>query len=377
MNRIIFHLFLHIGSAEWKDDGKNTALSQLALHGNLPVHLGEDIFYDRHSKPCSGYILRAESYLPLIGDKDPVQKIPGHAGTRILKDQLIFHKITVLPFRYFQRNGIPLRGEFHRVGQKIAEDLRHAEGIPVYFLRLNVKIKGKCFPLSFYLIPHHIRAVGDTLLQIKMFGIQGDLSFFQFGYLQDIIDQPQKLLTGKIDLRHIVFHFFPVVQMLFRQLRQSNDRVQRGTHIMGHIGEEGILGFLALPGGLQGLLQKLYLAQLLFLLVIHHAEAEHRLLGIQGFVKKKTNVYPAVFAVENALEIPAVIPDSSGYETSDILQGKACPEVFKYIRLHQFSHGVHEKIIISLRRDFSPHIVGALDHVIGSPGKIHAIDGVK
>ena len=210
-----------------------------------------------------------------------------------------------------------------------------------------------------------------------MFGIQGDLSFFQFGYLQDIIDQTQKLLAGKIDLRHIVFHFFPVVQMLFRQLRQSDDRVQRGTHIMGHIGEEGILGFLALPGGLQGLLQKLYLAQLLFLLVVHHAEAEHRLLGIEGFVEKKADIHPAVLAVENALEITAVIPDSSGYEASDILQGKACPEVFKYIRLHQFSHGVHKEIIISPGRDFSAHIVGTLDHVIGSPGKVHAIDGVK
>ena len=80
---------------------------------------------------------------------------------------------------------------------------------------------------------------------------------------------------------------------------------------MGHIGEEGILGFLALPGGLQGLLQKLYLAQLLFLLVIHHAEAEHRLLGIQGFVEKETDVYPAVGSVENTLEISAVIPYSS------------------------------------------------------------------
>lgn len=65
------------------------------------------------------------------------------------------------------------------------------------------------FVLLQCLISEKIQAVSDTLFQIHRLVIQRTGgAFFQFGHIQDIVDQSQKLLAGLLDFLYIVPDFF-------------------------------------------------------------------------------------------------------------------------------------------------------------------------
>ena len=145
---------------------------------------------------------------------------------------------------------------------------------------------------------------------------------------------------------------------------------------MGHIAEERLLRFLAVPGIFQRVFQKPALLKLLLLFLIHLPEAQDGLLRKEGFVKKHPDVDPVIGIPEDPPEIPSEILHPVLYQPADALQGKAFHEFPVNILFNDLSHHLPQLLIISRLGDPASHIIGALDHLIGLSSAVHPVKGV-
>ena len=99
--------------------GKDGPLPQAAFHMDLPAHLRDQVFHDRHAKPRSGDLLGGEAGLPGIGFKKMRQEFLRHPDPRIPDDELIFCASRAFKLLHLQRDLIPRRGELERVGKEV------------------------------------------------------------------------------------------------------------------------------------------------------------------------------------------------------------------------------------------------------------------
>ena len=80
--------------------------------------------------------------------------------------------------------------------------------------------------------------------QIKRFMVEYKSTLLDFGHIQHIIDE-RKQMTGRNECFFtIIFKEFNIIFMFFINFQQTNDPIQRCTHIVGHTGKE--IGFLCI-----------------------------------------------------------------------------------------------------------------------------------
>ena len=130
------------------------------------------------------------------------------------------------------------------------------------------------FLFSFCLYAEGRYAIFNTLFQIKILIIQDNLALFHARHVQNIVDQIQKLTAGIVDFIHISPYFFRVIGILAYQLGQSENGIERGTHIVGHVVEKGVFGFFASFGVFQRIFQQFPFFELLLFFLVYLTETE-------------------------------------------------------------------------------------------------------
>ena len=101
---------------------------------------------------------------------------------------------------------------------------------------------------------HHLRVAG-----------------FDSGNLQDMIDQTEQVITGGVDFVQIILNLFRMVRMASGKRSIAGDGVQRGAHVVGHIGEKGTFGNVRQTGLVPCVLKYFFLFHLMADLIIHPA----------------------------------------------------------------------------------------------------------
>ena len=101
---------------------------------------------------------------------------------------------------------------------------------------------------------------------------------------EHLVDEVQELAAGVLDPVEVALHRPPALraapgQAVPGQGGEAEDGVEGSAHIVGHIGEEGILGADGGVGLVQGLLQDLLLLQLPAELLVHPATPQNQLPG--------------------------------------------------------------------------------------------------
>ena len=87
----------------------------------------------------------------------------------------------------------------------------------------------------------HTQDIGNHRFQLKRHALHIELAGFNFGEVENVVDQAQQMLAGALD-------FDEVVALPWRggipqgQARQANDGVHRRAYFMAHIGQEIAFG---------------------------------------------------------------------------------------------------------------------------------------
>ena len=95
----------------------------------------------------------------------------------------------------------------------------------------------------------------------------------QAGKFQHVVQQLQQPPAGGFDHIQVLPQLFGVRYVIFGQGGKAYDGVHRRTQVVGHVGEEHILGGAGGLGLLQGVLQQMVLLQPMADLLVHAAAA--------------------------------------------------------------------------------------------------------
>ena len=108
--------------------------------------------------------------------------------------------------------------------------------------------------------------------------VQFQFSLFQTGNFKDVIDQSQQMFAGEIDFLQIFLDLIRRGQMVGSKFGKTDNRIQRGTHVMRHVGEEHILCLSDFLAGFQRILQQLVVIELCLFFFFNVAETEDNLV---------------------------------------------------------------------------------------------------
>ena len=226
-------------------------------------------------------------------------------------------------------------------------------------------------PLALRLHAEHAQTFLHAAVQIKLLTGELDLAVLHAAHLQNIVDQPQEITAGGVDLVQAVGHPLPLIQVLPGEFAGAQDPIEGGAHIVGHVPEEGLLGLLILPRKLEGLLQQPVLPQLALLFLLHFPEGENHLSRGQGRVEENPHTDPAVFPAEAAEKLAAEVPNLLVNQLPDVPAGEALGKVPEGLRLNDLAGGAEQFVIGAHGGDAIPHIGGAFDHLISLPLVVH------
>ena len=139
-------------------------------------------------------------------------------------------------------NGTLFRRKLDGVSQQVDQHLIQPHTVTAYVFRKNVvgyRFKALVFRLDLGL--HDIDNTVDHLLQRHGLNVQRHLAAFNLGYIQNVVDQPQQMLAGKLDFTQIIPHLLRIVRMVQGQGCHTDDGVHGGAYIVAHAGKEVLL----------------------------------------------------------------------------------------------------------------------------------------
>ena len=216
-----------------------------------------------------------------------------------------------------------------------------------------------------------------ALSQVDGLTVQGAFAaLFQPRHVQYIVDQCRQLTAGFFDLIQIFADLFLVVGMLASQLGHAGNGVQRGTHIMGHIGEEHGLFAGGTLSVFQRLFQQFMLTQFLFLLYVDFPEAHDHFVQTKALVIDDLDADPFVTLPEATLVITAELIDVGLYQIADVLQRKVLAEFFVSVILHHAGKDIQQMIVGAAFSQRICQVRGRLDGFVVAFLKVDAVDGV-
>src|SRR5262249_5494734 len=98
----------------------------------------------------------------------------------------------------------------------------------------------QCDPAAARPLPHEGQGVVDRGRQIEVSQLQLHPSRFDLGEVENVVDQGQEVLAGGVDVLQVLVLLLVELaeHTLAQNLREADDRVQRRTELVGHVGQE-------------------------------------------------------------------------------------------------------------------------------------------
>ena len=132
-------------------------------------------------------------------------------------------------------------GEFDRIADQIDQNLLQALGIPddrTWHIRGDINHRFDGLVIDRH--RHDRPDIVDHIGQDKGFLIQNKFIGLDLRECQDFVNYPQQEFARKPDLANI-FTLLLFKRGAFQKLRQSENRIHRGSDFVAHIGQEVIL----------------------------------------------------------------------------------------------------------------------------------------
>ena len=95
---------------------------------------------------------------------------------------------------------------------------------------------------------HQVRHFLHDLPDIDPGLLEHHSSALDAAHIEDIVDQLQEVVAGSDDLIQAVFDPDRIIQVRGSDVGKAYDRVHRRPDVMGHIGQERVLGVSSVSG---------------------------------------------------------------------------------------------------------------------------------
>jgi len=226
---------------------ENTAFARFAGHTDIAAQQGGQVTGNRQAQACTavtaigGAVGLAESF------EDAFLLIRGDTNAGIAHG-----KGNALPRRAGHRQAdLALFSELDGVGQQVLEDLLQALAISKqqgWRALLHVHLEAQ-FAVHCQRLEHATQAIHQAL-DAGVFRAHFQLAGFDLGNIQDVVDQVEQVIAGRIDrlgkLDLLGAEVF--LRVIRQQFGQDQRTVERCAQLMGHVGKK--FGFV-LAGALQ------------------------------------------------------------------------------------------------------------------------------
>jgi len=204
---------------------------------------------DRQAEPGPAVLAGGRRFGLAEGLEQPIQLLRVHADAGVADGEADLLGAIGRLARDGQRDRAVV-GELGGVAEQVEERLANLGQVGPHGTRVvdTAHLEGVGVLLHQRLDDRH--HVGDHVRDAELLEIELHLAGLDLGQVQDVVDQPQQVLAGAVDLLEVGDEFFlaEVLGLLLEHLAVADDRVERGPQLMGHVGQE--LGLVA-AGDLQ------------------------------------------------------------------------------------------------------------------------------
>ena len=201
----------------------------LRLDADMPAHLLDDALRDR--KPQPGALRKAVEFDETV--ENSAQMLFGDAFSRILD---VEQQVPGLP-AVAQRDGA-LLGEFHRIVDKIGDDLQQPVLVPDD-AALRLMIAEKQFDgLVLHLEAQRTHRLLAHAVDVEHAVIELERSGLDLRKVEDIGYQFEQQVVILLDNLHVLAALRDIVGF-GQQVREPHDGIERRTYLVAHIGQEG------------------------------------------------------------------------------------------------------------------------------------------
>ena len=254
---------LAAGAGQVQRDMEGTALALAAVHLDPALHGVHDILGDGHAQAGALDLLHPGVVLPGEGIKDMALEFLRHADAGVLHKEMAADPVRPGGAGLLvQRDGDApgLGGELDRVGQQVEQHLIEPDIVAQD-------------PLGRDVPDHHVKILplgldqrlDDADQRLHRFpqrdrrDVEGEPAAFDLGHVQHVVDEPQQVPAGQVDLAQAVLHPVRVVQVGGGDAGHPHNGVEGGADVMAHVGQELAFGLVGPLGFGLGLAQRPHL----------------------------------------------------------------------------------------------------------------------
>ena len=186
---------------------KGCADAFFAFHIDVAVHQLDNALCDRHSQAsaavsvCGGRVLLAERV------ENMREIFPAHSNARILECQAD-SSLAVKPLTFFNQEGYSsaLRRELHRVAKNIEHHLFQLHGVAnIVFVNFSNDSAFIMHAFVTTLAADHVVDLFKALGERELFLFDDHAPGLYAGHIQNVVDDAQQMVSGRINLSKILF----------------------------------------------------------------------------------------------------------------------------------------------------------------------------
>ena len=362
--------------------GKDTALAHHALDFNGAAHHIHDAFGNAQTQPDAVDAAEGGILLPAERLEGPGQKFLTDADARVpnhkLEDHILIRQFLHFPETDFHRApGVGIGdGVVGQIHHKLLELLLVGEHGAVSDLHA---VQGKINVLLLGLGKQKVVNLPDDAAKVA-FHLPQAVAVGEGGHLQHLVNHIQKPMPRGFNLFQILIDGVVLFQIQLCKRGKAEDGIQWRSHIVGHIGQEGILCRHSQICLFQRVGQELFLLQLLLYFLIHPPIAKDHLRRVGPMPRVHQ---PQLQILGQALHHGAVIEvvRAALFELlPNIIRRRSPSHYLPVLRMHPGLYvGVRKpgvflflEALFKQRRGPFAHPVGLYDILF----KVHIADGI-
>ncbi len=231
------------GNGQGKVNGEGGPLAHFALHFDAALVEIDELFDDGEAEAHA-------AVSPLIAGSH-LREAVEDAGELLLRyaDAVVGYHDAASVIRVLdsEPHGTAV-GELERIAHEVEQDLQQARAVAVHPARhRRLYLQQQFIALLQRTVPQHLFAKAGRAPQVEGFAHQAQSSCLDAAEVEHIVDHHQQVVACFADVAEVARGAFIAV-LVHEQPGEAHDGIERCTDLVAHVGQEAVLGALAILG---------------------------------------------------------------------------------------------------------------------------------
>ena len=214
----------------------------LRFNPDLAVHQLNHALANGQAQTCTAILAGGRTIGLTKGLEQATGLLWRHANTGVFHIHLELDTAFLFADHHNRHLDVPCLGKLDRIVDQVRQHLPQAQRVAQQIARhIGSYMDQKFQTLIVRLVANHGGHVRHNIVQPEGDVFHLDLASFDFGEVQNVVNNAQQRHTRAVDFGNVVA-LFGIQIGLERQVRHTNNRIHRRTNFMAHIRQEHALG---------------------------------------------------------------------------------------------------------------------------------------